>query len=243
MTTNLVISGGPLHDFQASTAALVEILAAEGVTSTVPAHPTAALELLADPARSWDLVTVNALLWDMSGARYDHLREAYAFSHSPRHAEALHRHVHAGGGLLACHAAVICFDGDERWTSMLGARWCWASSSHPPQGSVRISVTPDGHAHPVTAGLVDFDIVDEVYGFLDRSPALVPLLTSEHGGTDHPLLWAHSIGAGQVVVDLLGHDAASFRCAEHAEVVGRAARWLQNRLASSPTRRASGGAP
>ncbi len=41
MNTNLVISGGPLHDFDATTAAIVDLLAEAGVRSTVVDDPRA----------------------------------------------------------------------------------------------------------------------------------------------------------------------------------------------------------
>ncbi len=60
----------------------------------------------------------------------------------------------------------------------------------------------------------------------DEEPGIVPLLTSEHGGRDHPVLWARPVGAGRVVTDLLGHDASSFAHPTHAEILRRAARWV-----------------
>ena len=40
------------------------------------------------------------------------------------------------------------------------------------------------------------------------------------------MLWARSVGAGRVVTDLLGHDAAAMTQASHREILRRAARWL-----------------
>ena len=142
---------------------------------------------------------------------------------------ALARHVRGGGGLLACHTAVICFDADPSWHACLGATWSWDRSSHPPHGPARISVTDDGRTHPLTAGLDGFDTVDEVYGFLDLDPDVDPLLTGHHDGTDHPVLWAREVERGRVVTDLLGHDAAAVDHATHAELVRLAARWLTRR--------------
>lgn len=226
MVTNLLITGGPTHDLAGTTAALVDVLAAEGVRSTVFDDPRAALVTLADRPDRWDLVTVNALRWEMRAERYAHLRDGWTFTLGDDEADTLHRHVHDGGGLLACHTAAICFDGHPRWAAAIGGAWNWDRSSHPPLGPVRISPTPAGQEHPITAGLEAFTTVDEVYGFLDTDPEIVPLLTSAHGGTDHPVLWARSVGHGRVVTDLLGHDVAAVTGPEHREILGRAARWL-----------------
>ncbi len=226
MATNLVISGGPLHDFAASTAALVGVLDDEGVCSRVVEDPRAGLRELAEHPGSWDMVTVNALAWGAGAERHAHLRDEWAFTLRDEESLAIDRYVRGGGGLLACHAAVICFDGDPRWAGCLGATWDWDRSMHPPLGPVDVAPTKAGAVHPITAGMAGFTTVDEVYGFLDVAPDLEPLLTSSHGGSEHPVLWARSVGAGRVVTDLLGHDVAAMTHPSHREVLRRAARWL-----------------
>ena len=229
MATNLLISGGPVHDFDASSAALVDLLSEAGVQSTVFDDPHEAVDALDQRPDSWDLVTVNALRWQMGSERHADLRDRWAFSLRDDEAETLERHVHNGGGLLACHAAAICFDANPRWAACIGATWNWDRSSHPPRGSALISPTAAGRHHPLTTGIAEFTTVDEIYGFLDQDPDLVPLLTSPHGGTDHPVLWARRVGRGRVVTDLLGHDAAAMAQPDHREILRRAARWLTTR--------------
>ncbi len=226
MATNLVISGGPLHDFAASTAALVDTLSEVGVRSTVVDDPRAGLRELAERPDVWDMVTVNALAWRAGGERHAHLRDDWAFTLRDEESLAIDRYVRGGGGLLACHAAVICFDGDPRWAACLGATWDWDRSMHPPLGPVDVVPTGVGAVHPLTAGMAGFTTVDEVYGFLDVAPDLQPLLVSAHGGSEHPVLWARSVGAGRVVTDLLGHDVAAMAHPSHCEVLRRAAHWL-----------------
>lgn len=226
MSTNLVISGGPLHDFDATTGAIVAALHEVGVRSTVFDDPRAALASLAARPANWDLVTVNALRWTPSAPRHDHLRERWSFTLRDDEAELLHQHVRAGGGLLACHTAALCFDGHPAWAACLGATWDWERSSHPPLGPATISPTATAGQHPITEGIEAFATVDEVYGFLRAEPGLEPLLTSPHGGVDHPVLWAREVGLGRVVTDLLGHDAGAVEHPSHREVLQRAARWL-----------------
>lgn len=223
---NLVVSGGPLHDFATSTAALVELASEVGVESVVPLDPTEALDRLADADGSWNVVTVNALLWQMPAERHAPLRDAWAFRLDDRAAEGLRRHVERGGGLLACHTAPISFDAHPAWRDLIGASWDWDRSHHPPAGPAAVERTEAGAVHPITSGVADFATVDEVYAQLDLDPEVDPLLTSAVDGVDEPVLWARTVGAGRVVVDLLGHDARSYAAAAHAEVVRRAVRWL-----------------
>lgn len=147
MTTNLVISGGPLHDFDASSASLVRVLATAGVQSTVVTNPRDALSTLAADPAAWDLVTVNALWWQMPAERHASLRSGWAFALRDDEAQALHDYVHNGGALLACHAAVICFDGHPLWADCIGATWDWSRSSHPPLAPAVVSPTGAGRTH------------------------------------------------------------------------------------------------
>jgi type 1 glutamine amidotransferase len=222
---NLVISGGPLHDFAATTAALVDLADAAGFASVVPDDPREALDLLGhDP--TWELVTVNALLWQMPAERHAPLREEWAFVLDDAHADALHEHVVRGGGLLACHTAPICFDGHPRWRSLLGASWDWARSHHPPPSRTAVRPTQAGRHHPITARLDDFEVVDEVYAGLDLEGDVVPLLTAEVDGSSQPVLWARTVGSGRVVVDLLGHDHRSLDAPGHVAALAAAIAWL-----------------
>jgi uncharacterized protein len=226
VAANLVISGGPLHDFPATSAAIVEILAGAGVHSTVIDDPRAALALLADRPHAWDLVTVNGLHCQLGADRHAHLRDRWSFRLDEAESATLDQHVRAGGGLLACHTAALCFDGDPRWAACIGATWNWERSSHPPLGPAQVEPTAAAARHPITAGIAGFTTSDEIYGFLDEAPDLVPLLTSTHGGTRHPVLWARTLGSGRVVTDLLGHDLAAVSHPDHREILRRAARWL-----------------
>ncbi len=222
---NLVVSGGPLHDFAGTTAALVDVIDACGLRSTVLADPGAALDQAAeDPG--WDLITVNALLWSMPAERHAALRDAWAFRLGDHQGAALLAHVERGGALLACHAAPICFDGDARWRALIGATWDWDRSHHPPLGSTVIRPAPAGAAHPITRGTAAFDLVDEVYADLDLDADVVPLLVGTVDGRDQPVLWARTVGRGRVVVDLLGHHPQSLAHPTHTAVLRRAVAWL-----------------
>ncbi|MGY1694392.1 ThuA domain-containing protein [Geodermatophilus sp. SYSU D00814] len=221
----VIVSGGVAHDFPATSAELARVLAEAGFTATVTEDVEAALSGLADPGPGpRPLVVLDLLRWTMRVERYAHLRERWSLSLSAAARAALLGHVRSGGGLLAVHGASICFDDWPQWRELLGGVWRWDRSSHPPLGAaVRVTVARD--RHPVVAGVPDFDVVDEVYGFLDLADGVEGLMTSPHGGREHPLLWARTVGAGRVVYDALGHHVPSYAVPEHREIVRRAAVW------------------
>lgn len=238
VTANLLLTGGPTHPFDATAPLLVELLATQGMTTTVVTDPFEALGLLrADDAvrgSAFDLVTVHALRWSMGQERYAAQRGEHAVSVTDADLTPLDRFVRGGGGLLALHTAVICFDGADTWRSLCGARWDWSRSSHPPLGPVTVSPTAAGRAHEVTRGVDVFTLDDEAYGFLDEVDDLEPLLVADHGGHTHPLLWARAVGDGRVVTDLLGHGPPAFEHPAHRRLLAQAASWA----ASAPARAA-----
>ena len=234
MTANLLLRGGPGHDFEGTSAVVVDALAEVGIATDVVDDPDEAVARLAAAevghASPIDLFTVDALRWSMRQARYDgpggeEVRRLHAYRLPDEGAGTIDRFVRSGGGVLALHTAVICFDADPRWHALCGAVWRWGESVHPPVGPAAVRVTPAGRAHPVTAGVDDFEVVDEVYGFLDEVADLEPLLTSFHGGRHHPVVWAREVGDGRVATDLLGHDPASFEHPTHRRIVQQAAAW------------------
>lgn len=221
----VVLSGGPTHDFPATTACLTALLDETGLAAEVHTDVDAALTSLPGAA----LLVVNALRWSMAGPgtpdRYRERAAAEGASPSGPARAALDTHLAAGGGVLGVHTAVICFDDWPAWGATLGGAWVWGHSQHPPLGpSIEVSIAGE---HPLTAGIDDFTLVDEVYGDLRLSPDVTGLLSAPQPGDGavQPLLWAREHGGGRVVYDALGHHPPSYDEPGHREIVRRAIRW------------------
>lgn len=222
----LIVSGGIVHDFDASSAELARILAECGYRTQIREDVDEVFtELGAVPdAASGPLLVMNMLRFTMELDRYAHLREEWAISLSPEARAGLRRFIESGGRMLAMHGASICFDDWPEWGELLGGRWVWGESGHPPLSPIDVQVRTD--AHPIVAGVPDFHTEDEVYGFLELQSDIDGLAYSAHGGVDHPLLWARRVGDGSVVYDALGHDLRSLGHPAHRQIIGNAVRWL-----------------
>lgn len=210
MTRSLLFSGGgdyadPWHPYAESSEQLAELLRSWGDDVEVTDAVDTALDALADHP---DLFVVNA------GAGPDpHPRDADL-------AGAAGAYVAAGGTLLVVHLSTSLFPGDDAWEGLTGGRWIWDESGHPPHGPFTVEIDPD----PLVSGVDDFTIADESYARLrlhDGSRVLA-WHTHDPDGRRHPLLWVRPRGAGTVIVDLLGHDAASFEDAGHRILLERA---------------------
>lgn len=211
MTRALVFSGGgdyddPWHPYAESSEQLAEVLRSVDIDVEVTDRVDVALSALADGP---ELFAINAGAGPDPHPRDDDLAEA-----------AIAQVAH-GGGLLVLHLSSGLFPGASDWEAMIGARWLWGTSGHPPYGPFRVEIADD----ELAGGIGDFDIIDESYADLRLGDGSRVVASHELEGVRHPLFWLRSSGAGRVCVDLLGHDAASFASEEHRELLGRVALW------------------
>ena len=221
---NLILSGGPFHPFEATSSSIALALSRHGVHSTLLRD----LSELTHGLRHLEpeLLTVNALRWRMMEGEHADLRERWGTETPAALRDAIEAHLARGGGLLAVHAASICFDDWPRWGEILGAAWDWQRSHHPPLGTVRVSIADTDH--PIVAGLEDFELRDELYSDLSFSGDVEPLATGAMQGepdTRQPVLWARPIGSGRVVYSALGHDETSVEHPTHERLLLRCALW------------------
>jgi type 1 glutamine amidotransferase len=225
VTRNLLIHGGIYHPFAEAAGALAAALDECGITSELTDDVEGGLAKLA--AGGYDLLTVYALRWRMlDDPKYAPFRAQYAMSLSEAGQSAISGFVAGGGSVLALHTATICFGDWPGWGDIVGARWKWGQSFHPPEQNVHVHVVDA--AHPVTAGLADFTVDDEIFHDLEPTTVLRPLLSASAtpDAPLQPLCWARDAGRGRVVYDALGHSADSVRHPSHRRLLQQAARWL-----------------
>lgn len=151
--------------------------------------------VLETPAMAkYDLILVNA----------DRRDPEFKFSLSQQ--KALTDWVKAGHGFVSVHGAD---NAAPDWTAdfreMLGGVF---SHVGLPDGKVRkgsYTVKIEDTKHPITAGLSDFPIKDELYYKMQMKPDVVPLATVEFEGTAWPVAWTRQFGAGRIFHTPLGH--------------------------------------
>jgi len=219
--THLILAGGIFHDFAASSEALATVLAPLGIESRIEWDLEAGLAGLAESPV--DLLSINALRWEMIGEKYDPYRDTEAFTPSQSARSALQHYLTTGGALLGLHTASICFSDWPEWQSLLGGRWVWGSSWHPAPEPVTISTEPN----TALSHLPAFTVHDELYSDLALDPDTVVLATGVSPAmvTPQPVFWQHQVGQGRVVYDALGHDSASLNHPTHARLLRDAIQW------------------
>jgi uncharacterized protein len=206
VTTALVVVGGWAH------------LGYEPTVVDDPAHAVAPV------VAGVDLVVVHTCRFLMLDARYTEAQRAEFRYHTPEPVRAaLVSHVAAGRPLLALHTAPLCFDDWPEWAGLVGARWDWERSNHPPPGEFVVRPTD----HPVVAGLEPFTVIDELYRFVEPAAGAEVVATAvDAEGVTHPTAWLQHAGPARVAYDSLGHDERSLRNEAHRALLARLLAWL-----------------
>jgi type 1 glutamine amidotransferase len=76
--------------------------------------------------------------------------------------------------------------------------------------------------HPITAGLADFTLHDELYHKLRMQPDVRLLLTT----SNEPVLWTRKQGKSRIVTTILGHGKGSFEDPSFLKILTRSIRWV-----------------
>jgi type 1 glutamine amidotransferase len=135
----------------------------------------------------------------------------------------LQKFVAGGKGLVAIHFAINAFREWKDYRNLVGRVWV-KGSGHSPKGPFKVSVEKGG---PLTEGLADFEIDDELYSALAGDAKLNVLATapSEFSKKVEPLAWTLPFEKGRVFVTVLGHDAKARRVPEFSKLLLRGTEW------------------
>jgi uncharacterized protein len=144
--------------------------------------------------RKYDLIIVNA----------DRRDPEFKFTESQQ--QEILDFVRTGHGYVSIHGADNAApDWLPQWREMLGGVF---SHKGLPDGKTRkgtFGVKIVDTANPITRGIKDFTLKDELYYHMQMQPDVQPLATIEHDGTAWPVAWTRTYGKGRVFHTPLGH--------------------------------------
>lgn len=127
--------------------------------------------------------------------------------------------VRSGKGLLGIHGTGWWIGGEA--IDLLGGHANW----HPP--GLEFEVHVEDADHPITRGLADFRVRDEIY-MSAWDPSIHVLATATWADRKHPMAWTHRYGNGRVFFTTLGHGPSTFENAAVQKLLGNAARWASS---------------
>jgi type 1 glutamine amidotransferase len=108
MAKNLILSGGVAHDYTTTSPLVREILSEKGISSEISTK----IDPIEDGSlNQYDMLTLNCIRWTCSQPEVpDKWRKEWTSHLSETARENLQSFLDQGKGLLALHAATICFD-------------------------------------------------------------------------------------------------------------------------------------
>lgn len=180
----------------------------------------------ADEAKKYDVF----VFYDMNQDCSSFLNDALAMFEAGKPAVFLH------------HALGSCPD-DEEYSSVRGGRARFAQrpqtpkatwSGYHPNTSYRAKVAP---GHPITAGMSDFDFVDEMYSNYVVNTNADVFLTTDKPGVGRHLGWTFQYKKSPVAYVLLGHGPSAYSNAHYRTLVERSILWSAGRLSSASSSR------
>jgi len=190
----LLLTGGQRehHGYREQSLYLASLLEDTGRYRVTLCEDAGILETLS--LKKYSILIVNA----------DRRDPEFRFTESQQ--KALLGAVKAGMGYVSIHGADNAApDWDPEFSEMLGGIFSHKGlpDGKVRKGSYRIQIRDT--ASPITKGLSDFDLKDELYYHMQMKPGVVPLATTNFEGQDWPVAWTRVFGKGKVFHTPLGH--------------------------------------
>lgn len=138
-----------------------------------------------------------------------------------------------GKPLVVLHHSICAFDKWDEYTHIIGGRYFHDTSVvegkiFPPstyKHDVNVLIQVKDRKNPVTKGITDFELYDEVYGGFYVEPGVTPLLITGHPESSPVIGWSHSYGKSRMAVIQPGHDTPAFENAVYRRLLRQAIEW------------------
>jgi len=133
--------------------------------------------------------------------------------------------VKGGKGFFVQHLASASFPAWEEFGKLCGRKWVMGTSGHGPRAVFQSKIVDK--QHPITAGLSDFSVDDELYAKLQGNEDIHVLVTadSDWSKKTEPLVFTRSYGQGRVVHNAYGHDRKALMTPNVQKIIARGTEW------------------
>ncbi len=133
--------------------------------------------------------------------------------------------VKGGKGFFVQHLATASFAKWEEFGKLCGRKWIMGTSGHGPRVPFKAKIA--NNEHPITAGIEDFDVDDELYAKLQGDGKINVLVTgdSDWSNKTEPLVFTSNYGEGRVVHNAFGHDRKALMTPTVQKLIVRGVEW------------------
>lgn len=135
------------------------------------------------------------------------------------------KYVKNGGNVVALHFACSSFQDWDEYAVLLGRVWKKGVGGHGPFGPFTVKIKDS--KHPITKGLEDFKIEDELYAKLtgDEKIEVLASAYSEWSKKIEPIVFVKRYGKGRVVQNVLGHGLIPKQNEMYQVLLSRGVEW------------------
>lgn len=220
----LILSGSNNHDWQKTTPVLAEIYELSNRFSTQVTEQADTLTI--EDFHQFDAVISNYTAWPEHDFRW------------PSSAEnGLMQYIDEGGGFVLFHAASAAFYDWEAYQQMVGTSW-GDSTKHGKITPHKIVIKDKNH--PITEGMSDFWITDELWVNSGVNSELNVLAESysepsnSGRGEFEPVVHWNTKGEGRIFHNILGHDVRAMKNTGWKTLMLRGTEWAATRKVTVP---------
>ncbi len=138
--------------------------------------------------------------------------------------KALIKLLEKGKPAIFLHHSLVSYQKWDEFEKIIGGRFFINSSTY--SYDVEIPVKIVNKKHPITKGMEDFIIHDEVYGNYKVLPTVKPLLTTTHPENGKIMGWTNKYGKSNIVYIQLGHDHHSYKNPNYRLLIKQSIDWI-----------------
>ena len=215
ITEVLIFSGSNNHDWEQKTLALEEMFKKSGVfKAEINYKPdTLNIEIL----EKFDVIVSNWNSWPENDLRWPAELE-----------NALIEFIKGGGGFVTFHASTSVFYKWPEFEQISTSAWV-DSTWHGKNDFIQVEFTNTDH--PITLGLEDFSIFDELWVNAGQNESFEVLATATNADIsakeieNQPAVFVKSFGKGRIFHTILGHDTVALNNPSFQELMLRGTKW------------------
>jgi uncharacterized protein len=141
-----------------------------------------------------------------------------------------------GIGLVVLHHALVSYQHWPDYERIIGGRYPEEDGKGGVvtdkvgyEHDVKYRVNVVAKDHPVTNGVSDFEIQDEIYWGFRTGRDVKPLLTTEHPKSGKPLAWERGEGKSRIIYLQLGHGPEAFANPNYRKLVAQSIQYVSRR--------------
>ncbi len=133
--------------------------------------------------------------------------------------------VKEGKGFYVQHLGSASYADWDEFGKLCGRHWVMGTSGHSPRSVFNCQVVDT--EHPITKGLKDFSIFDELYSKLQGDEPIQVLVQadSDWSKKTEPIVFVREYGAGRSVHNALGHDHKALLNPTCRILIARSVEW------------------